>query len=48
MDDATEEQYHHSVDILIEKYKLGFISLDELDHCLHWTLDDLFLCLEKP
>lgn len=41
MDRSTEEQYHHSLNILFEKYELGFISYDELKRCLHWVLDDL-------
>ena len=41
MDRSTEEQYHHSLNILFEKYELGFISYDELKRCCHWVLDDL-------
>lgn len=47
MDKTTEAQYHHSINILLEKYRLGFISVDELQQCLHWTLEDLFDYLRK-
>ena len=46
MDRSTETQYHHSVDILMDKYESGFISLNELERCLHWILDDIFECVE--
>ena len=46
MDRSTETQYHHSVDILMDKYKSGFISLNELERCLHGILDDILDCVE--
>lgn len=46
MDRSTETQYHHSIDILMDKYKAGFISFNELERCLHWILDDIFECVE--
>lgn len=38
---TDEEQYHHSLSVLLERYRQGFISFYELDECLHWLLDDL-------
>lgn len=46
MDRSTEEQYHDNLKILVDRYDMGLIPLEELEYCLHGLLEDIFDTVE--